>query len=458
MIGSELLRIVDAIHREKNIDKEVVFQGLEQALAAAAKKRLENPDDVVVTIDRATGHIHAVEGDKPINAAELGRIAALTAKQVMIQKFREAERDVIFDEYDKKKGLMVTGVVQRYEKPNVIINLGKAEGLLPGREQPPGETYHVGERLKTLIVDVKKVGQKVRIICSRTHPDIVKTLFEMEVPEIQDKVIEIKGIARDPGYRTKVAVTSLDSKVDAVGACVGIRGSRIKNIVDELNGEKIDIVRWNDSPEVFILNALKPAEIQGIELDYETKRALVFVGEDQLSLAIGKRGQNVRLASRISGWDIDIVTGTPENYIEKFVTSRPLAAVQAERAQAAAAAAAALSGAAPIPAEGAEAGAAASEGAPARAERPDPFAAAAKAAAAREEAERSAAPKADAFAAAAAKAAAAASVEKERAAAKGGAGRAALEALLSGPAPAGPAPWVAERSQQEEGAEGAEKP
>src|SRR5438105_357187 len=323
MQGSELLRIVDAIHREKNIDKEVVFQGLEQALAAAAKKRLENPDDVVVTIDRTTGEIAAREGDRQIEPAELGRIAALTAKQVMIQKFREAERDVVFDEYDKKKGLMVTGVVQRYEKPNVIINLGKAEGLLPGREQPPGETYHVGERLKTLIVDVKKVGQKVRIICSRTHPDIVKTLFEMEVPEIQDKVIEIKGIARDPGYRTKVAVTSLDSKVDAVGACVGIRGSRIKNIVDELNGEKIDIVRFNESPEVFIMNALKPAEIQGIELDYEMKRALVFVAEDQLSLAIGKRGQNVRLASRISGYDVDIVTGTPENFTEKFVTSRP---------------------------------------------------------------------------------------------------------------------------------------
>ncbi|HVY61555.1 MAG TPA: transcription termination factor NusA, partial [Planctomycetota bacterium] len=344
MQGSELLRIVDAIHREKNIDREVVFQGLEQALAAAAKKRLENPDDVVVQIDRTTGDIHAVEGDKPINAAELGRIAALTAKQVMIQKFREAERDVIFDEFEKKKGLMVTGVVQRDEKPNVIINLGKAEGLLPSREKSPGETYHVGERLKTLIVDVKKVGQKVRIICSRTHPDIVKALFEMEVPEIQDKVIEIKGIARDPGYRTKVAVTSLDSKVDAVGACVGIRGSRIKNIVDELNGEKIDIVRFNDSPEVFIMNALKPAEIQGIELDYEDKRALVFVGEDQLSLAIGKRGQNVRLASRLAGWDIDIVTGTPESFVEKFVTSRPLATVQAERAPAAAAAAAALGG------------------------------------------------------------------------------------------------------------------
>jgi N utilization substance protein A len=334
---------------------------------------------------------------------------------------------------------MVTGVVQRYEKPNVIINLGKAEGLLPGREQPPGETYHVGERLKTLIVDVKKVGQKVRIICSRTHPDIVKALFEMEVPEIQDKVIEIKGIARDPGYRTKVAVMSLDGKVDAVGACVGIRGSRIKNIVDELNGEKIDIVRFNELPELFITNALKPAEIQGIELDYENKRALVFVGEDQLSLAIGKRGQNVRLASLLASYKVDIVTGTPESYVEKFVTSRPLAVVQAERAQAAAAAAAALGGAAAAALLGGGAAPAAvpAEGAPAEA--------------AAAPAEGGAAPKpADPFAV---KVAAAAKTAP--AAGKSGAGRAALEALLSGPAPVGPAPWLADREKKPEGGEAA---
>jgi N utilization substance protein A len=433
-MGSELLRIVDTIHREKNIDKEIVFQGLEQALAAAAKKRLENPDDVVVTIDRQTGEIAAREGERAIDPAELGRIAALTAKQVMIQKFREAERDVIFDEYEKKKGEMVTGVVQRYEKPNVIINLGKAEGLLPGREQPPGETYHVGERLKTLIVDVKKVGQKVRIICSRTHPDIVKALFEMEVPEIQDKVIEIRAIARDPGYRTKVAVASLDAKVDAVGACVGIRGSRIKNIVDELNGEKIDIVRFNESPEVFIMNSLKPAEIQGIELDFETRRALVFVAEEQLSLAIGKRGQNVRLASRITGWDIDIVTGTPDNYVEKFVTSRPLEEIQAERARAAAAAAAALEGKVAVSAEAAPA----AEGAPAGAAGEGEAVGAAAAPAL--------APKAPAFSKPDlfAKIAASAPPAERKPVSSGAA---ALEALLSKNAPAAPAPWLAERKK-----------
>ncbi len=443
-MGTELLRIVDAIHREKSIDKAVIFQGIEQALASAAKKRLEDPDSVIVAIDRQTGDITAREGDRSIDPSDLGRIAALTAKQVMMQKIREAERDVIYDEYAKKIGEMVTGVVQRYEKPNVIINLGKAEGLLPGREQPPGETYHVGERIKTLIIDVKKVGQKVRIICSRTHPDIVRTLFEMEVPEMQDKIIEIKGIARDPGYRTKVAVTSLDSKVDAVGACVGIRGSRIKNIVDELNGEKIDIVRFNESSEVYIQNALKPAEIQGIELDYDTKLALVFVAEDQLSLAIGKRGQNVRLASRLTSYDIDIVTGTPDNYVEKFVTSRPLEEVQAQRALAAAAAAAKadaiLSGAAPLPVDAAAAGGAGAglDGAAVEA-KGDPEAAAGASLGplgplgqkveGGPGTRRSSSPAA-------------------------GRGAAALEALLAGKPAAEPAPWVVEREKKRQGEEG----
>ncbi|MHC4830001.1 MAG: transcription termination factor NusA [Planctomycetota bacterium] len=340
----DLLRIIDTIHKQKNIDKEIVFQGLEQALEAAAKKRAPDPDLVTVTIDRESGEITALDDGEPIDPVDLGRIAALTAKQVMIQRFREAERDVVFDEYEERKGELVTGVVQRYDRPNAIISHGKAEFLLPGREQPPGESYHVGERLKVLILEVRKVGQRVRIIASRTHADIVKALFAAEVPEIQENLIEIKAIARDPGYRTKVAVISHDTKVDPVGACVGMRGSRIRTIVEELNGEKIDIVRYNESPEVFILNALKPAEIQGIELVYDEGKALVFVSDDQLSLAIGKRGQNVRLASRITGWAIDIVTGSPDNFIEKFVTSRPLEEVQAEREAAAKRARAALDG------------------------------------------------------------------------------------------------------------------
>jgi N utilization substance protein A len=403
---SELLRLVDVIQREKNIDRESVFEGLEQALLAAARKRLANPDDVQISIDRETGDIIAYEGDRLISPAELGRIAALTAKQVMIQKFREAERDVVFEEFEGKVGEMITGFVQRVERSHAIISLGRSEAILPRREQPAGETYHLGERIKALIIDVRKVGQRVRIVLSRAHPDIVRTLFALEVPEIQDRVVEIKGIARDPGYRTKVAVASLDPKVDAVGACVGIRGSRIKNIVDELNGEKIDIVRHADTPEVYIMNALKPAELQGIELDYDESKALVFVGEDQLALAIGKRGQNVRLAAKLTGWAVDIVTGSPDNYVEKFITSRPLEEVQAERAKQAAKAAAALEGKLAIPLEGSLSSAETKSST--LKDGVDPFAAAA----------------------------AAAQSEEAKPAAS------ALDALMSDEAPAGPAPWL----------------
>ncbi|RME70740.1 MAG: transcription termination factor NusA [Planctomycetota bacterium] len=404
---SELLRLVDVIQREKNIDRESVFEGLEQALLAAARKRLSDPEAVEITIDRETGEIHAFEGGRPIEPEELGRIAALTAKQVMMQKFREAERDVVYDEFESKVGEMVTGIVQRVERSHAIVSLGRAEAILPRREQPAGETYHLGERVKALIIDVRKVGQRVRIVLSRAHPDIVRNLFALEVPEIQDGVVEIKGIARDPGYRTKVAVASRDPQVDPVGACVGIRGSRIKNIVDELGGEKIDIVRFADTPEVYLMNALKPAELQGIELDYDEGKALVFVPEDQLALAIGKRGQNVRLAAKLTGWAIDIVTGTPDSYVEKFVTSRSLEEVQAERARAAEKAAAALEGKVAIPLEGSFAAATRSgtEG-----DKPDPFAVAARAASAPE-----------------AKSAAAS----------------ALDALMANETPTGPAPWLA---------------
>jgi N utilization substance protein A len=319
MKGADILRIVDALHREKSIDKELIFQGIESALLSAAKKKLGANQNIVIEINRDTGDITALDGERPIdNLGDLGRIAALTAKQVMIQKIREAERDVVYDEYIKKVGTLVNGTIQRYERPNVIVNLGKSEGIIPWREQVPGETYNTGERIKCLILEVKKVGQRVRIILSRAHPDILRHLFELEVPEIQERIIEIKALARDPGHRAKVAVQSIDHKVDCVGACVGIRGSRIKNIVDELNGEKIDIVRWNESQEVYIMNAMKPAIVNAIELDFEQKHAKVFVEEDQLSLAIGRRGQNVRLASRLTGWAIDLVTGTPDAYEERF--------------------------------------------------------------------------------------------------------------------------------------------
>ncbi|HHT9132925.1 MAG TPA: transcription termination factor NusA, partial [Candidatus Tripitaka californicus] len=243
-----------------------------------------------------------------IDPAELGRISAHTAKQIMTQKIREAERDVICEEFLPKKGTLVTGIVQRMEGPNVMAMLGKAEALLPKSEQIPGEVYRPGERLRAILLDVSKVGQRVRIILSRNHPDFIRKLFELEVPEIAEGIIKIKTIAREAGYRTKIAVISEAPQVDCVGACVGVRGTRIKNIVDELGGEKIDIIRWDEAPEALIPNTLKPAEITGIVLSPETKQATVVVPEDQLSLAIGKRGQNVRLASRLTGWDIDILT------------------------------------------------------------------------------------------------------------------------------------------------------
>lgn len=318
MKGADILRLVDTIHREKNIQKEVVFEGLENALFSAARKKLGNANDIFIEIDRKTGDITAFDGEEQIDPTTLGRIAALTAKQVMIQKFREAERDVVFEEYIRKVGTLLTGTIQRVERPNVIINFGRAEGIIPWREQVPTESHNVGDRVKCLVLEVKKVRQQVRIILSRASPNLLRHLFELEVPEVAERIIEIRELARDAGHRSKVAVQSIDHNVDCVGACVGIRGSRIKNIVDELGGEKIDIVRWNESPEVFIRNSMKPAEINAISLDFEKKHAKLFVNEDQLSLAIGRRGQNVRLASALTGWDLDLLTGTPDSYEERF--------------------------------------------------------------------------------------------------------------------------------------------
>ena len=306
-MNGELLRLVDAIHRDKNVDKEILLEGIEQALASAARK-VYGSEDIVVTIDRETGDISALDGETPIDPVSLGRIAAQTAKQVMIQKIREAERDVIFEEYQDRKGQLVTGTVQRFEGGSLIVNLGKTEGILPRGEQIPGEVYQPGDRIRVLVLDVRKVGPRVKIILTRTHPDLIRRLFELEVPEVSEKIIQIRELAREAGQRTKVAVTSIDSKVDCVGACVGVRGSRIRNIVDELNGEKIDIVRWNESVEVLIMASLKPAEISSIDLDPENRRARVIVPEDQLSLAIGKRGQNVRLAGKLCDWELDIVS------------------------------------------------------------------------------------------------------------------------------------------------------
>ncbi|MFH0962646.1 MAG: transcription termination factor NusA [Planctomycetota bacterium] len=308
-MNGELLRIIDSIHREKSIDKEIVFSGIESALASACKRHFGAEENVEVVVDRETGAITATEGGRAIDPEALGRIAAQTAKQVMIQKIREAERDVIYDEYEKRLGQLINGTVQRFEGRNIIVNLGRTEGILPVSEQIQTESYKVGERIQCVVLEVKKTGPRVRIVLSRTSPDLVRRLFEIEVPEIAERIIGVKAIAREAGHRTKIAVSSIDPRIDCVGACVGVRGTRIKSIVDEVNGEKIDIVRWNDSSEILIMNALKPAEIEKMILDedIEPRKATVFVREDQLSLAIGKKGQNVRLASKLSKWDIDIV-------------------------------------------------------------------------------------------------------------------------------------------------------
>jgi N utilization substance protein A len=311
-MNQEMLRIVNGIAREKNIDPGVVFDDLEMAMRSAIRKANQPETVIEVSINRATGDITAAIDGVPMSINALGRIAAQTAKQVLIQRIREAERDSIFDEYARQKGTIVTGRVSRWEGGSLVVDIDRAEAILPKSEQIPGDSHHIDERIRAMILDVREQPGNVKIVLSRTHPDFIRALFELEVPEVSEGIIEINALAREAGYRTKVAVNSLDSKVDAVGACVGIRGSRIKNIVDELGGEKIDIVRWNESSKSLIGNALKPAEVTEIALCFELGRATVVVTDDQLSLAIGKRGQNVRLAARLTNWDIDILT--PDEY------------------------------------------------------------------------------------------------------------------------------------------------
>ena len=310
MNPADMLRIVDSLHREKNIDKEIVFQAIEAALVSAAKKNYGEEAEVEFKIDRETGESTGTCNGEPIEVASdsMGRIAAQTAKQVIIQKVREAERDALIEEFREQIGQLMSGIVQRNEGGATTVSLGHVEALLPRSEQIPGESHHPNERVRTVVYEVKPQGSRVKIILSRTRPQLVQRLFEQEIPEIADGVITINAIAREPGYRSKVAVSSSDQRVDCVGACVGVRGNRIKNIVDELAGERIDIVRYSPDPQVLIPNALQPAEVDEVILCQMIGRAIVLVREDQLSLAIGRRGQNVRLASRLCGWDIEIMT------------------------------------------------------------------------------------------------------------------------------------------------------
>lgn len=305
---SELLGILEQLERDKGIDKEILIQAVESAVASAAKKiwTIDKDEEIKVVLDRKTGKLSAFAGDQEIRSGEFGRIAAQTAKQVVIQKIREAEKDVIFAEYHARIGQIISGGVYRFDKGNIIVDLGKTEAFLPKSEQSFKEEFRQGDRIRAYVLDVKREIRGPQIILSRTNPNFVKRLFELEVPEIYEGIVEIKSIARDPSERTKIAVNSKDEKVDCVGACVGMRGARVKNIVSELHGEKIDIVRYSTDMKEYIQAAISPAEISQIQLNPIDKKANIIVAEDQLSLSIGRHGQNVRLASRLIGWELNI--------------------------------------------------------------------------------------------------------------------------------------------------------
>lgn len=318
MNPQELLRIVDSLHREKQIDPELVILAIESALITAAKRQFGEESEVLVKIARDGGAILATVNGRNLSEDEIGRIGAQTAKQVIIQKLKEAERDARLDEFYAQIGQLVTGIVQRTERGVTIVQLGNVEAILPRSEQIPGESYHNGSRVRAVIYEVKAAGNRVKIILSRTKTTLIQRLFEQEIPEIADGVIRINAISREPGYRSKVAVSSSDQRIDCVGACVGMRGNRIKNVTGELAGERIDIVRWSDDPMVLIPNALQPAEVEQVLLCDMIGRAIALVSDEHLSQAIGRYGQNVRLASKLCGWDIEIMTAPElERQIER---------------------------------------------------------------------------------------------------------------------------------------------
>ena len=337
--NKELILALEELEKEKGIKKEYILEAIEVALVTAYKRNFDSLENVKVDIDHNTGatHIYAVKNvvSKPENTdleislteahkinktlksgdtveieivpKDFGRIAAQTAKQVIVQKLREAERDILFDEYSAKKGEIVSGIVQKADKNIVVVDLGKIEGIMLSKEKIPTEKYRVNDKIKACIIDVER-GLKgaPQVMISRSHPDFVKKLLEFEIPEIYEGVIEIKSVSRDPGLRSKVAVYSPDPNIDPVGSCVGNKGVRIQNVINELNGEKIDVIEWNADPSIFIASALLPAQILAVDVQEEDKFAEVIVPDDQLSLAIGKAGQNAKLAAKLTGWKIDI--------------------------------------------------------------------------------------------------------------------------------------------------------
>jgi transcription termination/antitermination protein NusA len=337
-MNSDLLAVLDYMEREKGIKREILLEALSGALLTAAKKSVGPARDLRVTIDPKTGEITAlanlivadvvrnIHDEIPLARARktkpdavvgdvievvvtpegFGRIAAQTARQAILQRIRQIEKEMIFDEFKDRAGEIVSGTVRRFDRSDVIVDLGKFEAVMPMRERVATEDYNIGDRIRAYVVAVENTNRGPEIIISRSHPNFVRRLFEVEVSEIADRTVEIKAISREAGYRTKIAVWSADEKVDPVGACVGMRGSRVKNIVRELNQEKVDIIRWSADPREFVMEALKPAKIKSIAIDEDRKAVQVTVDEDQLSLAIGRRGQNARLTSRLTGWEINI--------------------------------------------------------------------------------------------------------------------------------------------------------
>ena len=338
-MSRELIAVIEQIGREKGIDSGQIISAIESALVSAAKKRYGLAENIQVTIDPSTGNIEVISlrtivdrvvnprseilldeaqkvdseaemGDEIgslIEVEEFGRIAAQTAKQIIFQKVREAEWEVIQRDYSARQGGLINGIILGHDRRNYVVDLGKTEAILPLSEQIPRETYRRGDRIKAYLYQVKRTPKDVQVILSRTHTNFVAKLFELEVPEVAEKIVGIKGLVREPGDRTKIAVISHDRAVDPVGACVGIKGSRVQAIVRELRGEKIDIITWTSDPRIFIAEALNPTSIEKVGIDEEKKSALVVVSDQQLSLAIGRNGQNVRLAAKLTGWRIDII-------------------------------------------------------------------------------------------------------------------------------------------------------
>lgn len=337
--NKELILALDELEKEKGMNKEYLLEAIETALVTAYKRNFDALENVKVVMDKQTGatHVYSVKEvmenakddaleisleqarkinpeinigeqvDVEIVPKDFGRIAAQTAKQVIIQKLREAERNLNFDEYNERKGEIVSGIIQKADNSIVVMDLGKLEGIMAKKEQIPTENYAVNQKIKGYVLDVERGAKGApHVIVSRSHPDFVRKLLELEIPEIYEGLIEVKSVSRDPGYRSKVAVYSTNPNIDPVGSCVGLKGIRIQNIINELNGEKIDVIEWNEDPAVFIAAALLPAQVMAVDIKQEERFAQIIVADDQLSLAIGKSGQNARLAAKLTNWKIDI--------------------------------------------------------------------------------------------------------------------------------------------------------